>query len=93
MFTLTDFLLIFLALKKECSQKEIEGIGMNQSRITINPSILGGKPIVRGMRISVANVLEMLAGGMSTEQILENFPYLEKEDIDACLQYSPGPEG
>jgi len=93
LFTLTDFLLIFLALKKECSQKEIEGIGMNQSRITINPSILGGKPIVRGMRISVANVLEMLAGGMSTEQILEDFPYLEKEDIDACLQYAPSPEG
>ena len=61
---------------------------MNQSRITINPGILGGKPIVRGMRISVANVLEMLAGGMSTGQILEDFPYLEKEDINACLQYA-----
>ena len=61
---------------------------MYQSRITINSSILGGKPTVRGMRISVANVLEMLAGGMSTEQILEDFPYLEKEDINACLQYA-----
>ena len=61
---------------------------MHQSRITINPNILGGKPTIRGMRISVANVLEMLAGGMSPEQILEDFPYLEKEDIDACLKYA-----
>lgn len=61
---------------------------MYQERITINPGILGGKPTIRGMRISVANVLEMLAGGMSPEQILEDFPYLEKEDIDACLQYA-----
>jgi len=61
---------------------------MSQTRITINPNVLGGKPTVRGMRISVANVLEMLAGGMSPEQILEDFPYLEKEDIDACLEYA-----
>lgn len=61
---------------------------MNKSRITIKPEILVGKPTIRGMRISVANVLEMLAGGMSSQQILADFPYLEKEDIDACLQYA-----
>ena len=61
---------------------------MQQSRITIIPNILGGKPTIRGMRISVANVLEMLAGGMSEEEILQDYPYLEKEDIDACLQFA-----
>lgn len=57
-------------------------------RITIVPGVCGGKPTVRGMRIAVADILELLAGQMSVEQILSDYPYLEKEDIQACLEYA-----
>jgi uncharacterized protein (DUF433 family) len=57
-------------------------------RITIIPDVCGGEPTVRGMRITVSHVLELLAGGMTAEQILKDFPYLERADIDACLEYA-----
>jgi uncharacterized protein (DUF433 family) len=57
-------------------------------RITIIPDVCGGEPTVRGIRITVSHVLEMLAGGMTSEEILRDFPYLEKPDIDACLEYA-----
>lgn len=57
-------------------------------RITTNPGIFGGKPIIRGMRFRVIDVLELLATGMTNEQILEEHPILEKEDIAASLQYA-----
>jgi uncharacterized protein (DUF433 family) len=57
-------------------------------RITLEPGKRGGKPCVRGLRITVADVLGYLASGMSFEEILEDFPYLEKEDILACLGYA-----
>ena len=57
-------------------------------RITVNPGKLGGKPCVRGMRIRVFDVLEMMAGGMRREEILHDFPDLEEEDITACLHYA-----
>ena len=57
-------------------------------RITIKPDVCGGEPTIRGMRITVSHVLEMLAGGMTPEQILQDFRYLEKADIDACLEYA-----
>ena len=57
-------------------------------RITINPGIFGGKPIIRGMRIAVEHILGMLAAGSSMEEILEGYPHLEKEDIQACLLYA-----
>ena len=56
--------------------------------ITIKPDVCGAKPTIRGMRITVSHVLEMLAGGMTPEQVLQDFPYLEKADIDACLEYA-----
>jgi uncharacterized protein (DUF433 family) len=59
-----------------------------RSRITIEPGKLDGKPCVRGMRISVADVLVYLAADMSIEEILSDFPYLEREDILACLAYA-----
>ena len=59
-----------------------------RSRITIEPGKLGGKPCVRGMRISVADVLEYLAADMSIEEILADFPCLAREDILACLAYT-----
>ena len=58
------------------------------SRITINPDQCGGRPCVRGMRIRVTDVLESLAGGFSFEEILENMPDLESEDIFACLLFA-----
>ena len=57
-------------------------------RITIVPGLMGGKPTIRGMRFKVSDVLDYLASGMSEAEILEDFPYLEKEDITACLQYA-----
>jgi uncharacterized protein (DUF433 family) len=57
-------------------------------RITVNPRIFGGKPIIRGRRLAVEHVLGMLAAGDSPETILEGFPWLEPEDIQACLIYA-----
>ena len=57
-------------------------------RITVNPGIFGGKPIIRGLRFRVIDVLEMLANGMTREQILEEHPILETKDISACLLYA-----
>jgi uncharacterized protein (DUF433 family) len=57
-------------------------------RITVNPEIFGGKPIVRGHRLAVEHVLAMLAAGDSAETILEGYPWLEQEDIQACLLYA-----
>lgn len=57
-------------------------------RITVNPSIFGGKPIVRGRRLAVEHVLGMLAAGDSHETLLQGYPWLENEDILACLAYA-----
>jgi uncharacterized protein (DUF433 family) len=57
-------------------------------RITFNPQIFGGKPIIRGMRIAVEHVLGMLAAGSTTEELLEGYPFLEKEDIQACIVFA-----
>jgi uncharacterized protein (DUF433 family) len=57
-------------------------------RITINPEIFGGKPIVRGRRLAVEHVLGMLAAGDTPETILEGYPWLETEDIRACVAYA-----
>ena len=56
--------------------------------ITIEPGKRGGKPCIRGMRITVYDVLEYLGSGMSVPEILDDFPYLTQEDIQACLQYA-----
>ena len=56
-------------------------------RITVHPDICHGKPVVRNMRYSVSMILELLAGGMTTEEIIEDYPALEKEDIAACLSF------
>lgn len=57
-------------------------------RITVNPKIFGGKPIIRGRRLAVEHVLGMLAAGDTPETILEGYPWLEIEDIQACLVYA-----
>lgn len=58
------------------------------NRITVNPKIFGGKPIIRGRRLAVEHVLGMLAAGDTFETLLENYPWLEQEDIQACLVYA-----
>jgi uncharacterized protein (DUF433 family) len=57
-------------------------------RITVNPNIFGGKPIIRGRRLSVEHILGMLAAGDSVETLLEGYPWLEQEDIQACFVYA-----
>jgi uncharacterized protein (DUF433 family) len=57
-------------------------------RITIDPKIFGGKPIIRGMRIAVEHVLGMLVAGDSKERLLQEYSFLEPDDIQACLAYA-----
>lgn len=57
-------------------------------RITVRPDVLGGKPIIRDMRIAVEHVLAMLAAGDDAETILKEYPALEAEDIQACLLFA-----
>lgn len=57
-------------------------------RITFNPNQCSGRPCIRGMRIRVKDVLDLLAAGVGEAEILEDYPYLEAEDIRACLEYA-----
>ncbi len=58
------------------------------NRIVYDPNILGGKPIIRGTRISVQFLLELLGAGMSISEILEEYPHLEQEDVLAAIRYA-----
>lgn len=57
-------------------------------RITVNPAQCGGRPCIRGMRIRVIDVLDLLAAGLTQPQVLEELPDLEVEDISACLRFA-----
>jgi uncharacterized protein (DUF433 family) len=57
-------------------------------RITINPKVMVGKPTIRGLRITVEQILKALASGVSTQELLEDYPELEPEDIQAVLSYA-----
>mgnify|MGYP001579373338 CR=1 FL=1 len=57
-------------------------------RITTNREILGGKPVIKGTRISVEFVLELLSSGVTEAEMLHDYPHLTKEDIRACLEYA-----
>jgi uncharacterized protein (DUF433 family) len=59
-----------------------------RSRITMIPDLCGGRPTIRGLRMRVKDILDLLAAGASRAEILEDYPYLEDEDITAALQYS-----
>lgn len=62
---------------------------MNQHpRITVDPDVCGGRPCIRGIRIRVSDILEMLASGASQGEVLEDYPYLEAADITAALEYA-----
>lgn len=58
-----------------------------QKRIIINPKIMTGKPVIKGTRITVELILRLMAQGMKTEEILDNYPHLKQEDIYAALEY------
>ncbi|MBN2092717.1 DUF433 domain-containing protein [candidate division KSB1 bacterium] len=58
------------------------------SRITINPKIILGKPVIRGLRITIEQILRALANGVSVEDLLQDYPELEAEDIQAALVYA-----
>lgn len=57
-------------------------------RITINPEQCAGRPCIRGLRVRVTDILQMLVTGASREEILDDYPYLEREDITAALEYA-----
>ena len=57
-------------------------------RIVVNPHVFGGKPIIRGLRMAVEHILGLLAAGDTPERILEEYPFLEPEDIRACLLFA-----
>jgi len=60
----------------------------NLERITLNPEVMGGKPCIRGLRVTVGTIIGLLASGATTEQILKMYPYLQLEDIMAALSYA-----
>jgi uncharacterized protein (DUF433 family) len=60
----------------------------NLTRITLDPAVMGGKPCIRGLRVTVGTVVGLLAAGRAREEILKAYPYLEPEDIDQSLAYA-----
>ncbi|MCC7278984.1 MAG: DUF433 domain-containing protein [Chromatiaceae bacterium] len=60
----------------------------NLDRITLDPAIMGGKPCIRGLRMTVGTLLGLMATGVSRERILQAYPYLEPQDLDAALAYA-----
>ena len=61
---------------------------MDFKRITHNPAVMGGKPCIRGLRVTVGTIVGLLASGESRERILNAYPYLEPADLDAALAYA-----
>lgn len=65
------------------------GLGMTwQDRITVDPKVLVGKPVVKGTRLAVEFIIELLANGWSEAQVLDNYPGLTHDDVSACLRYA-----
>jgi uncharacterized protein (DUF433 family) len=60
----------------------------NFERISLDPTVMGGKPCIRGQRVTVAMILGLLASGRSRDEILKAYPYIETKDIDECLAYA-----
>jgi uncharacterized protein (DUF433 family) len=58
------------------------------NRITVDPEVCGGRPCIRGLRVRVKDILDMLAGGATRAEILEDYPYLENDDITAALEFA-----
>jgi uncharacterized protein (DUF433 family) len=80
-------MMLWMALARAPTRDYTSGVDYRDI-ITIEPGKRGGKPVIRGMRITVQDVLEYLAGGMSEGEILSDFPELTREDIRACLAFA-----
>jgi uncharacterized protein (DUF433 family) len=63
-------------------------VGLQFDRITFNPNVMGGKPCIRGMRVTVGTVVGLVANGRTTDEILTAYPYLESPDIQQALAYA-----
>ncbi len=63
-------------------------MSIKPDQITFDPRVMGGKPCIRGMRVTVGTIVGLVASGLSKEKILELYPYLEPEDIDQALAYA-----
>ena len=74
-------MLIFVYNAKHFEMKNLE-------RITLNTDVMGGKPCIRGLRMTVGTVIGLLASGLSTDEILKMYPYLQHEDLIAALSYA-----
>jgi uncharacterized protein (DUF433 family) len=74
-------------VKKSVSLHYKPSKNKKMNRITINPNICFGKPCIRGLRYPVEMILDLLAAGMTTDEILDDYPDLVREDISACLQF------
>jgi uncharacterized protein (DUF433 family) len=73
-------------IERACEGKALVAEAL--ARITIDPEVCGGRPCIRGLRIRVTDILDMLAGGATRQEILGDYPYLEDEDITAALDYA-----
>jgi uncharacterized protein (DUF433 family) len=71
----------------DCVLEDISMVELAQ-RITVDPEQCGGRPCIRGMRIRVSDVLDLLANGLTPEQVIEELPDLELEDVQACLRFA-----
>ena len=60
----------------------------NLTRITFNPEVMGGKPCIRGMRVTVGTIVGLVASGQTVDQVLADYPYLEREDVFEALAYA-----
>ena len=70
------------------TQRRCGDMNSRLDRITVDPDVFGGRPCIRGLRVRVKDILDMLAGGASRADILGDFPYLEEDDIAAALEYA-----
>jgi uncharacterized protein (DUF433 family) len=59
-----------------------------QERITVDPKVLVGKPVIKGTRLAVEFIVDLLAAGWTYEEVLDNYPHINREDIQACLSYA-----
>lgn len=86
--TESGILLMAEPLQERMEQVERTEVMKAFPRITFDPAVMGGKPCIRGLRVTVSTIVGLLAAGRSAEEILEAYPYLEREDIDQSLAYA-----
>lgn len=80
--------LLRCCLGRDFSRTYNEGMVNGLTRITLDPNVMGGKPCIRGMRVTVGTVVGLLASGRSVREILEAYPYLQEPDISEALAYA-----